>query len=144
MSFSTRNETNPIIGKVTPDKIQIYYDHTKLIFETEEEMESYQYYWHTIDVSIQSNMLASTVDFTWYDQIPTNEAIERVKAMHHTIMEGIIDQGYWCGEGYLLKINSTDKRILLLTEEELAIQPQHLIDNLFLLTLNFCVKRIFL
>jgi hypothetical protein len=134
ISFSIGTDMKPTIGKVTPDKVQIYYGHTKLTYETEITSEYCQYYWHTIDVSVQSDMPTSTIDLTWYNQIPTNEAIETVKATYRAIMECVKDQGYWCGKGYLLKTNSANEGMLLSTEMGLGIQPQHLIDDMFLLT----------
>jgi hypothetical protein len=49
-------------------------------------------------------------------------------------MEYVKDQGCWCGEGYLLKTNSADKGIPLSAVMGSTVQPQHLIDDLFLLT----------
>jgi hypothetical protein len=133
MSFSTEQDTEPIIGKTTPDKVQIYYGHITRTSSDTTASESCQYYWHTIDVSIQVDMPTSTVYSTWYDQTPTSEAIEIVSATHRAIMECVKKQGYWCGEGYLLKKNSASVDIPLPEGLEITIQQQHLIDDLFLL-----------
>jgi hypothetical protein len=128
-------EMRPTIGKATPDKVQIYYGHITQISSDMTGSESCQYYWHTIDVSIRTDMPTSIVDLTWYDQIPTCEAIETVKATYRTIIEYVKKQGYWCGEGYLFKKNSASEGIPLPVVPELVIQQQHLIDDLFLLSI---------
>jgi hypothetical protein len=133
MSFSMGIDTVPIIGKVTPDKVQIYYGCINLISGAKVETEFYQYYWHTIGVSVRSDIPISTVDLTWHAQIPTNETMERVREMYHNIMECVIDQEYWCSEGYLVQTNSADEGILLSKEMGIIVQPQHLVDDLFLL-----------
>jgi hypothetical protein len=134
MSFSTGTDIKPVIGKVTPNKVQIYYGHITRISSDTMTSGSYQYYWHTIEVSIQSDIPTSTADLTWYDQTPTSEAIETVRAKYRAIMECVKDQGHWCGEGYLLKTNSASEGILLPVEMGLVARPQHLIDDLFLLS----------
>jgi hypothetical protein len=133
ISFSTRTDTMPTIGKATPDKVQIYYSYITRISGDVIASESCQYYWHTIEISVQSDIPISTIDLTWYDQTPTNEAIETVRATHRSIMECVEDQGYWCGKGYLLKRNSASESMLIPAGMEFIVQPRHLIDDLFLL-----------
>jgi hypothetical protein len=87
MSFSIGRDTLPAIGKVTPDKAQIYYGHITRTSSDTTASESCQYYWHTIEVSVRSDIPTSTADFTWYDRKPTSEAIETVRETYHTIME---------------------------------------------------------
>jgi hypothetical protein len=134
MSFSMEQDTEPIMGKVTPNKVQIYYGHIAQTSSDTTTSGSYQYYWHTIEVSIQSGASTSTVDLTWYDQTPTSEAIETVRSKYRAIVECVKDHGYWCGEGYLLKTNSASKGIQLPVKTDILIQPHHLIDDLFLLS----------
>jgi hypothetical protein len=121
MSFSAGIDMRPIIGKAAPDKVQIYYSHIKRISSDTITSESSQYFWHTIDVSIQSDISTSTADLIWYDQIPTSEAIETVRATYRNIME------------YLLKTNSASEGMILPVEIKTITRPQHLIDDLFLL-----------
>jgi hypothetical protein len=136
MSFSMGTHMKPIIGKVTSDKAQVYYGH---ITRTSKYG---QYYWHTIEVSVQPNTPTSTIDLTWYDQIPTSEAIETIRAKHRTILECVKDQGYWCDEGYLSSINSASEGIPLISEIRITIRPRHLVDDLFLLAYpNGCFAR---
>jgi hypothetical protein len=134
-SFFMRAIMKPIIGKFALDKVQICYGNT-VQTRNAGVSESSHYYWHAIEVSVQSDTPTSTVDLTWYDQTPTDEAIETVNATHHSIMEYIKDQGYWCGEGYLLDTNLPNKVIMLPVELEEKVQLQHLIEDIFLLSVS--------
>jgi hypothetical protein len=133
-SFSAEESVKPKIGKVAPDKVQIYCGNTTQTSNGTIASKSCQYCWHTIEVSVQPNTPTSTIDLTWYDQTPTNEAIEAVRKKHHAIIECIKDQGYWCGEGYLLNVNLPNKVILPSVKPGTTVWLRHFTEDLFLLS----------
>jgi hypothetical protein len=131
IAFSMEIDVLPIIGKATPDKVQIYYSYAEPSRDTIAS-EFYQYYWYTIEVSVQSDMPRSTIDCTWRDQTSTSKDIETASAKYHAIMECVGDQRHWCSEDYLLETNSASEGISL--QEERRMIQQYLIDDLFLLS----------
>jgi hypothetical protein len=83
-SFIVEGNLRPIIGRATPEKVQIYYGYATRIPNISvsartagaSETELYQYHWYTIEISTQSIMPVPTMDPAWCSQMPSLDAIE--------------------------------------------------------------------
>jgi hypothetical protein len=140
-SFAVKEGVQPIMGKTTPNKVQIYYGYTIPIPNVKPKKRSrrrnricYQYYWHTIEISVCRDVPTSTATPIWHNQIPTPQVMDAVREKHHMIEEHVKARGNWHDKDYLLKTTAAKTCLHLPEHMGPEIQMRHLIDDLFLIS----------
>jgi hypothetical protein len=134
-SFAVKKDIKPIIGKATPDKVQIYYGCIMpMSTEKTSDIPSYQYYWYIIELSIKSDISTNTEDIHRYEQTISQEKMKRVREKYHMIKTCVIEQGYWCDENYSLSMMEAKEAIYLPGCISTEIRTYHLVDDLFLIS----------
>jgi hypothetical protein len=142
-SFIISNSIKPILGKATPDKVQIYWGDVISIDDDDDtsnsqifdlsEMGFYQHRWHIIEVSALPGAASHTADLSWRDRIPTRQVLSDVQEKYHNIKLHALKQGHWCDKNYRLKTIKSKKSIPLSDCTDPEVTTRHLYDDLFLI-----------
>jgi hypothetical protein len=133
-SFFVRGDMQPILGKVLPDMVQIYYGYTIPVTDTELTIVDYQYRWHVLEVSVKPDIPSSTGDFALPKQKPSRKDMEIVDEKYRIAEEYAKQRDYWHDEYYLLRAMAAKECIPLPTGMGSDVRARHLIDDLFLVS----------
>jgi hypothetical protein len=143
-SFELRNDNEPVIGKATPDQVQIYHSYTELPDDDDDDdlsdtgyfdlssLTLYQYHYCNIEVSVKPNTEPLTPKLFWPVRKPTRKMMEPVIEKYRLIQERVNEQAYWCDEGYQLNVEASKEEIRLPIHRQSKGATDYLRDDLFL------------
>jgi hypothetical protein len=132
-----KKDTRPIIGKVSPMRVQIYCGDTIPISGDTSELEYYRHHWRIVEVSAKHDVSKSNVNTSQIDLMPTLDTIKAVEKKMFDLSEYVKEKKYWSDERYLVK-EITKGDIDLPKKLGLDSLVYHLVDDLFLVSRSNC------
>jgi hypothetical protein len=135
-SFAMNPTLEPVIGKATPDRVEIYHGYIIPMSNTRSNTEEapvvgHQYHWHVIEIGTRVDIQPPDVDLTLCNQGPSSEILERLKEKYNNIHDCVRKQTYWHDKGYWIREKMGNDNIQLPKYREAEVQLHYLTDNMF-------------